>query len=252
MKKQRILLVDVGNTSISLGLGCGQRISRVSHVPTRGRSESAIRNMARAVAGEAGADGAIISSVVPRLTPRWKRALRTVCGRTPIVVTSKLKLDITIDYPRPASIGGDRIADTCGAVAKYGAPVIIADFGTALTFDVVTRDRRYVGGAIVPGLPFMTDYLADRTALLPKIKLRAGRHPIGRNTSEAMQIGARVGYRGMVREMFTHLRKNIDGKPHLCATGGHAAWVLDGLNMNISLDPNLTLYGLARIHELNK
>ncbi len=130
--------------------------------------------------------------------------------------------------------------------------MIVADFGTALTFDIVQRGDTYTGGVIAPGLPLMTDYLAERTALLPHIRL-GGRHgKVGRSTEGAMRIGAHVGYRGMVREIVTYLEEQLampDAK--LCATGGFARWALSGLDLPFEFEPNLTLYGLACIFELN-
>ena len=149
--------------------------------------------------------------------------------------------------------------------------MIVADFGTALTFDVVA-DNAYLGGIIVPGLPLMTDYLAEKTALLPHLRLdRYHGIPrnlrampvIGKSTRQAMAIGARLGYLGMVREIFIRLSRTLStfadppagGKSrsiYLCATGGYAAWALAGCDLRVRIDPDLTLYGIARIYELNR
>jgi type III pantothenate kinase len=196
--------------------------------------------------------GAAICSVVPRANARWIRALAKVTDQPPLLIDHKLELGVRIRYARPQDIGPDRLANASEAVARFGAPVIVADFGTALTFDVVSKDSEYIGGAIAPGLPLMTDYLADKTALLPHIQL-SGRPPaIGRSTLGAMRIGANVGYRGIVREIVQHLMKGLGvTRMPLCATGGYAKWALQGLDMPFSIAPNLTLAGVARIWALN-
>ena len=163
------------------------------------------------------------------------------------------ELGITIDYPKPATIGADRIANACGAVVRYGAPAIVADFGTALTFDVISRSHTYIGGVIVPGLPFMTDYLAEKTALLPRVKLHGVRGAVGRSTVSAMRIGAKVGYRGMVREIVGSIRKQIGpGGVSLVATGGQARWALADSDMPFKFAPDLTLFGLNVVYGLNR
>jgi type III pantothenate kinase len=182
----------------------------------------------------------------------WVSELKKATGTYPLVVNHKMDFGVKISYPKPTSIGADRLANACGAAYRYGTPVIVADFGTALTFDVICRDRGYVGGVIAPGLPLMTDYLADKTALLPHIELKGACGAVGRSTEGAMRIGAKIGYRGIVREIVTHLKKETAGRTaKLCATGGYARWVLSGLGMKFDLDPHLTLRGLSRIYDLN-
>jgi type III pantothenate kinase len=130
--------------------------------------------------------------------------------------------------------------------------VIVADFGTALTFDIVSAAGAYIGGVIAPGLPLMADYFSERTALLPHIDLRGRIGRVGRSTEDAMRIGARIGYRGMVRETVAYLRRDArEANAALCATGGYAKWVLKGTGMPFTIDPNLTLKGLGAIWALN-
>ena len=155
-----------------------------------------------------------------------------------------LPSSLSLDYPHPETIGADRLADAAGAIARYGAPVLVMDFGTALTAAVVTKDRVWRGGVIAPGFPLMRDYLFERTAKLPRMKLGNGKAPkIGRSTEEAMRFGALVGYRGMVREIVAELRRNFKCNFKLVATGGFAKWVLRDLDLLFTIDPTLTLYG---------
>ena len=192
-------------------------------------------------------DGVILGSVVPQINEGWIRLVRMVSGFEAVLVNHRTPMPVSIDYPKPETIGPDRLANACGAVVRYGAPAIVADFGTALTFDVVTAEAAYVGGVIAPGLPVMTDYLHEKTALLPRIRLGGACPAVGRSTAGAMRIGAHVGYRGMVREIVAYLQESMDQPATLCATGGFARWALAGLELPFEFDANLTLFGLACI-----
>ncbi len=153
--------------------------------------------------------------------------------------------NLGIDYPEPGSIGPDRLANAIAAKHKYGAPAVVVDFGTAVTFDVIDRFGNYVGGIIAPGLAAMTDYLHEKTALLPRIRIRAVKATIGKNTEEAMLIGAVHGYRGLVRELIAELRQALACRElPVIATGGYASLIAEGLPVINAVDPLLTLEGL--------
>ncbi len=246
------LAIDIGNTSTTLGLISGRRVMHVDRHPSDCDDSANIERTIRKVVGKRDVEGVVLCSVVPAATKRWRRALRKVLSVTPLEVRHDCALNITIDYPHPETIGPDRIANACGAVEQYGAPVIVADFGTALTFDIVSAAGAYIGGVIAPGLHLMADYFSEKTALLPHIDIRGRVGRVGRSTEGAMRIGARIGYRGMVREIVEHLRQDArEANASLCATGGHAGWVLKDLGMPFTVDPNLTLVGLRVIWELN-
>jgi len=256
-----VIVVDVGNTSTTFGLACAGNINGINRLPTRTACRADIAAVLARLTRNRRIAGAMLCSVVPERNRLWLRELQAVSGRPPIVVHHCLKLGLRIEYPNPASIGADRLANACGAAHRYGSPVIVADFGTALTFDVVAGNA-YLGGIIVPGLPLMTDYLAEKTALLPHLRLdRYHGIPrnlrampvIGKSTRQAMAIGARLGYLGMVREIFIRLSRTLKSRSvRLCATGGYAAWALAGCDLKVRIDPDLTLYGIARIYELNR
>lgn len=248
-----LLVIDVGNTSTSVGLVTGGRIRRVVRMPSHDavHGERIVR-LLDGLTRKTAAESAVLCSVVPRLNPGWVRVLKEECGAPPLVVSHRIKLNVGIDYPHPETIGADRLANAVAGWARYRAPLIVADFGTALTFDVVTGDGRYVGGVIAPGLPLMTDYLAERTALLPHIDVGGRFGAYGRSTREAMRVGAIVGYRGMVREIVEHVRAGLGTrKVAFCATGGYAARAVRGLAIKVDVLPNLTLDGLVLIHGLN-
>ena len=244
----KLVVVDVGNTSTAVGLWSGGRVTRVSHIDGGG---SPALLAAESLLGRRQDDGSpcgraiAYASVVPRADAAWRRFVQQH-GLSFIRIDHELFLaasGLALDYPKPETIGADRLADAAAAVDRYGAPVLVCDFGTAFTAAAVTEDRTWRGGVIAPGLPLMRDYFCARTAKLPRIAL-GGRCPkIGRSTEEAMRIGARVGARGMVREIVGHLSRAFDARFRLVATGGYAAWVLKGLDMPFTLDPTLTLHG---------
>jgi type III pantothenate kinase len=250
---EAFFVIDVGNTSTHVGLVRGRRILRQGRMSTReGRDERNITALLRRIAGARKVTGSVLCSVVPGLNPLWTEILMKLCGSLPLVVDHRICLNITVDYPHPETIGADRLADAAAAWARYKGAVIVADFGTALTFDVITGDGRYVGGVIAPGLPLMTDYLSERTALLPQIKLGGRFKAIGRSTDEAMRIGAMVGYCGMVREILRHIKSGMkERRVRFCATGGYAGLALKGLDTPVDIIPELTLEGLVLLREIN-
>lgn len=245
------LAIDIGNTSASIGLVRGGRVLRPHRMPAADTSFKQIcAGLASAVAGRE-VVSVVAASVVPRVVDGWTRAIQRTLKLPVHWVDHRSPLGVPITYPRPASIGADRLANAAGAAARYGTPVIVADFGTALTFDIVGHREGYCGGIIAPGLPLMFGYLAERTALLPRIEPGPVRGMIGKSTEQAMRIGASVGYRGMIREIFEALRDELDD-PSLAfvVTGGDAAWVVRNLDMDVAVDPTLTLFGLAHIGTL--
>jgi len=243
------LVVDIGNTSTSLALADENGLSSVQ------RTES----MNPFMQFDMVPLRAVIASVKPVVNDRWKTFLNGQGVHEILWVDHTVNLGISVTYPQPESIGADRLANACEAAAVCGAPVVVCDFGTALTFDIVKKNEGYVGGVICPGLPLMFDYLAEKTELLPHIKPVRTTAVVGKSTAEAMQIGAHFGYLGMVKEILAQLKKELGPEMNVCATGGFAEWVFQGLPVlsgvegghPIPVDPQLTLKGLARIASLN-
>jgi type III pantothenate kinase len=160
-------------------------------------------------------------------------------------LTAKTIRGVGIDYPQPRTIGADRLANAIAAHQKFGAPAVVVDFGTAVTFDVVNRAGNYVGGIIAPGLAAMTEYLHEKTALLPRIKIREITRTIGKSTEQAMLVGAVHGYRGLIRELIMELKKELQTRRlPVVATGGYAALIGAKLPEITAIDPLLTLEGL--------
>lgn len=195
-------------------------------------------------------DGAALCSVVPKATPLVLRALESL---QPLVLTHKTAGNLGIDYPKPQSIGPDRLANAIAAKHYYGSPCVVVDFGTAVTFDVVNRQGSYVGGIIAPGLAALTDYLHEKTALLPRIQIREVNTCIGKSTEQAMLIGAVHGYRGLIRELIKELRKELASRQlPIVATGGYAELIAKGLPEVKEVFPNITLDGLRLAWEAQR
>jgi type III pantothenate kinase len=245
-----ILLLDIGNTHTHLGLADGRRVVRQTDIPTAawldGRAPALLKRFLR----RARLEGAALCSVVPRATPRAVTHLRRAWDLQCLVLSPRTLIGVGIDYPKPETIGPDRLANAAAAARHFGAPSVVVDFGTAVTFDVINSAGNYVGGIIAPGLAAMTDYLHEKTALLPRIKITGVRRFIGKNTRQAMLVGAVHGYRGLVRELIAGLKRELRA-PRLpvVATGGCARLIAAGMPEITAVDPLLTLEGLRLIWE---
>src|ERR1043166_383963 len=200
-----LLLFDIGNTNTHLGLATARRVRRQANVPTEMWFNGRIRDALLKFVGRDAIDGVALCSVAPRATPQALKASWNLWKADALELTPRTLRGVGIDYPRPKTIGPDRLANAVAARHRFGAPVVVVDFGTAVTFDVVNRRGDYVGGIIAPGLAAMTDYLHEKTALLPRIKIRDVQNAIGKSTEQAMLVGAVHGYRGLIRGLLAEL-----------------------------------------------
>jgi type III pantothenate kinase len=247
----KFFVIDVGNTSTKWAVSDGKKIFKEKEFLTKRFTEPSRKNENLSFSISS---GAIISCVVPNAIPGIKKCLKSLGVHQPILISNKIDLGIGISYPNPSKIGADRLANAVAAVELYGAPSIVVDFGTAVTFDVISAKSEYIGGAIAPGLRFMTHYLHERAALLPHISLSEPRSVIGKNTVEAMRVGAVIGYRGLVKEILAGIQdemkvnsKNIQ----IIATGGHCSLVASKIPEIHHIVPKLTLQGLRLIYNRN-
>ena len=235
------LLIDISNSFTKLALTDGSTFGERHTVPTRDLNRAALRDL---YAGQK-FDRVVLSSVVPKHNPligeTWSVPL--------VLVDHESPLGVGIDYPDPPTIGADRLANAAAVSALYSCPAIVVDFGTAATFDLISRDKNYVGGVIAPGLDMMGDYLAGKTALLPRLRHWKKVDVLGKSTMHAMQAGAYFGYLGMVREILGELRESVfpDTRPLVIATGGYSSLIADELPEIETTDPDLTLQGLRCI-----
>jgi type III pantothenate kinase len=238
------LLLDIGNTHTHLGLADGRRVFKQADIPTFAWFAHGAAGRIQKFVGANGIAGAAVCSVVPRATPLAKKILKPYKVEIFELHSGSVR-GVGIDYPKARSIGPDRLANALAARRRFGAPVVVVDFGTAVTFDVVDRRGNYAGGIIAPGLAAMTDYLHEKTALLPKIEIRDIHSVIGKSTQEAMLVGAVHGYRGLVRELIRGLRRELRARRlPVVATGGYAKLIAAKLPEISAVEPDLTLEGL--------
>ena len=240
------LLIDISNSFTKLALASRKRIARPSRIATNKLTSSYVRRFLRGRK----IDMFVVCSVVPKKN----REVRSAAGKTRILwLGPRVKLGVGIDYPSPKTIGADRLANAAAVAALYGSPAIVVDFGTAVTFDIVSAKKKYIGGVIAPGLEAMTNFLYQRTALLPKLSLREPRSAIGRSTIKAMMAGAVFGYRGLVKEVIGRIKAEAfpRSKVRIVGTGGYADLIAAQLPEIEAIRPHLTLEGLRIVANIN-
>jgi len=250
-----LLVVDVGNTNIVLGVYRGDELTGSWRLATaRERTADEYGILSRQLIGIHGTpelDAAIVSSVVPPLNQPVASMIRQYFGIEPLFVEPGIKTGVAIHVDNPNEVGADRIVNCVAAHGAYGGPTIIVDFGTATTFDVVTADAKYVGGVIAPGLNISAEALFARAARLPRGDIRKPPHIIGTNTVVNMQAGLYFGYLGLVDGILARMKREIEGVKRVIATGGLAALFQGESEYIDEVDPELTLKGLKMIWDRN-
>lgn len=249
-----LLLVNIGNTNTTVAGFSGGRVVRRVRTPTvecRGKIPDA---MIRKALGRGAPEGAILGSTVPGRVDGWRRALkRSGCPDPILIVSPEFDPGFRMSYPGRATLGADRLAGICGGVVRYGAPLIVADFGTAATFNVVTRDRGFIGGVIAAGPDLCLRALASGTAQLPRTPPGRAARVVGRTTEEAMRIGAVTGFAALAGGLVADLRRVAGGaRVPVVLTGGGAAHVARRVAPPVRRDDDLVLFGLARLYQLNR
>jgi type III pantothenate kinase len=243
-----IALFDVGNTHTHIGLADSSRVVRHTDVPTKAWATGAAQRDAAKFLGSRSLEGAALCSVVPAVTKHIALFARRKLNLPCLELTAKTVRGVGIEYPAPHTIGPDRLANAVAVRKHFGAPAVVVDFGTAVTFDVVNRKGQYVGGIIAPGLTVMTDYLHEKTALLPRIQIREVKQIVGKNTEQAMLIGAVHGYRGLIRQLVTELKAELRSRRlPVVATGGYGRLIAAKLPEITAVEPLLTLEGLRLV-----
>jgi type III pantothenate kinase len=253
-----LLCIDIGNTNITLGIyqdgklgPCWRLATNQEQMPDEfgvqlvGLLQHKNINIKEV-------KQASIASVVPPLTSRWVEVCQNYLMCEPLVVTTAIKTGVNILIDKPSEVGADRIVDAVAAYRLYGGPACIVDFGTATTFDAISKDGNYLGGAIAPGIMIARDALATRTAQLPIVDLSPPPSPIGRNTIHAMQSGLLFGYVSLVEGMVIRFREKLGKKMRVIATGGLAEFVSGQTTCINQVAPWLTLDGLWMIYEMNQ
>jgi type III pantothenate kinase len=253
-----LLTIDIGNTTITLGLYRGESLGpryRLATIHDRLPDEYGLQFtglLAHAGVQAPELTGICIASVVPPLTSTIQEMCRTYLGQEPLVVGAGVKTGIRVRVEYPQSVGADRIVDAAAVKRLYGGPACIVDFGTATTFDAVSADGDYLGGAIAPGIGIAAEALFQRTAQLPRVDLQRPPAAIGRNTVHAMQSGVILGFVGLVEGMVSRFRAELGANMKVIATGGLAQVIAQESEVIQIVDPWLTLHGLRLIWQLNK
>jgi type III pantothenate kinase len=253
-----LLAFDVGNTTVAVGLFRGPKLAKSWKIKTdrdkTGDEYGAVLLNLFQVAGldPKQIEAAILSSVVPPLTPVMQEMCRTYFGLDPLVVGPGLRTGMPILYENPLEVGADRIVAAVAAYEKHGGPAVIVDFGTATTFDAVSAKGEYLGGAIAPGIQIAAEALYLKTARLPRIEIRKPKQAIGRTTVSSMQSGLYFGYIGLVTNIIDEVRKEIGKNAKVIATGGFGGEITPEVPAIDHYEPDLILEGLKIIYERNR
>lgn len=253
-----LLVMNVNNTNTSFGVHHNGRWVAHWRVATdRAKQPDEYAMLLRSLFDYGHLDwsqitGVALSSVVPPLTAAFVDLSRHYLKHDPLIVSHRIKTGVKILIDYPAEIGADRILNALGASTLHGTPCIVVDFGTATTFDAISREGDYVGGAIAPGLGIAAEALFSRTAKLPRIEMTAPPAAIGRNTVHAMQSGLVLGYVGLIEGLVARIRTELGGRAKVVATGGMAHILAEQTAVIEAVDPMLTLEGLRLIYKLNR
>ena len=252
-----LLAVDVGNTNVTIALFDGDRLAadwRVTSHRERTADELAVE--LRQLFSLRDLDlnvvtGVVISSVVPNLNSALLEASRRYLKHEPVMVGPGVKTSVRVRAENPKEVGADRIANALAAYTKYGGPVVVIDFGTAVTYDAINADGDYLGGAIAPGVEISLDALVSQTAMLRRVEPVAPDSVIGRNTVASIQSGLVWGFVAQVEGMVARMVSELGGSAHVIATGGQASLVANLTHVIEAIDPLLTLEGLRLIYLQN-
>lgn len=255
-----LLAVDIGNSHTVVGLFDGDELTHRFRLATdRNRTEDEYGVLIRQLLVEYGVGwdhvkDAVLASVVPPLTERWEKLVAARLGREPLVVGPGVKTGIAIRYENPREVGADRIVNGVAGFERFqdeGAGVVVVDFGTATTFDVISPSCEYLGGAIAPGVMISAEALFQRASKLPRVDLALPPSSVGRTTVTSMQAGILYGYIGLVDGMIARIRSDVSFRFNVVATGGVAPTIAAHATTIDAVDEDLTLRGLRLIYDRN-
>jgi type III pantothenate kinase len=253
-----ILALDVENTMTAVGVYKGDVLAHHWQIATaKNHTPDEIGMLIKALCRDQGFDlrqlhGAVISSVVPPVTPILEEMCKRYLGCSPVVVAPGIRTGIVINYENPRDVGADRIANAVAAVHRYGPPVIVVDLRTATTFTVVNAERHYIGGVIAPGIRSSAEALFEHTAKLPKVDLVAPPRVIGKNTVAGMQSGIVYGFAGLVDHIVKRIREEVQLPFQVVGTGEFAGLVCPHCKTVDEIVPHLTLEGLRILWSQNR
>lgn len=252
-----LLALDVGNTNIVIGVFNGEKLQadwrvRTDRERTTDEHGLLITHLLESKGIDAGVlDGFILSSVVPTMTETLAEVARNYYSLEPVVIGPETDFGLKVLYHNPVEVGADRLVNAVAVKKKYGGPAIVVDFGTATTFDALTPDGDYMGGAIAPGIGISSNALFRAASRLYRVELVAPRHAIGRTTMEAMQSGIVFGFAGQVDALVRRIRKELCEDAQVIATGGLATLISKECETIGIVDEMLTLDGLKILWRRN-
>jgi type III pantothenate kinase len=253
-----LLAIDIGNTNIIFGVFEDKKLRATWRIATgihRMPDEYAVILLSLLSQQKLGASDVTkvaMCSVVPPLTAIFEELSQRYFHTSPLVVRAGVKTGVRIRLDNPAEAGADRIVDAAAAHHLYGGPLIIVDLGTATTFDTVSREGDYLGGAIAPGLGIAAETLFTNTAMLPRVELTRPEHAIGTNTITAMQSGLIFGYIGLIEGIIARIQQELGEKARVVATGGYAKLIAKETPFIDVVNPDLTLEGLRLVYMMNR
>ncbi len=236
-----LLAIDIGNTNINLGIFAGPRIIKRYAIATK---DSKFLSGLKGIIRRHKVDGAIISSVVPHATSIVSGILTRLIGKRPYIIGKDILVPLKNLYRKPKQVGQDRLVNAYAGCVIYGAPLVAIDFGTAVTFDVVSGNKEYLGGMILPGLGISLDALNQRTALLPRVKLCKPKEFIGRDTKSSMLSGIVYGFAAMTDDLAARIKEKIGRRALIIGTGGSVNLIAKYCKGLDKIDRDLTLKGL--------
>lgn len=254
-----LLLIDVGNTNIVMGMYDGDDLKFSWRLGTKvARTSDEYGLQVDSILRHFGVDVDDIEDIVlASVVPSIQHTLKTMCtrflGKEPMVIGEGTKTGMKINYDNPKEVGADRIVNAVAGIEKYGAPCIIVDIGTAISFDVVGKGGEYLGGAIAPGIGISSEALFSRTSKLPKVELEEPRSSIGKTTIEAMQSGIVYGFIGLVDNVIEIIINEMNIKKEdikIVATGGYAQLIATKSKYVEEYNFDLTLQGMKKIYEI--
>jgi type III pantothenate kinase len=250
-----LLAVDIGNTNIDVGVFRERELFR--HWIIRAEKGKTCDEykvtllFSLSQVDVVGIEAVIISSVVPPITPVFSDLSQSLFRVKPLIAGPGLKTGMPILYENPMEVGADRVVGAIAAYAKYGGPCIVVDFGTATTFDAISSEGQYLGGAIAPGVQISAEALYLRTAKLPRVEIAKPKMAIGRSTVASMHSGLFYGYIGLVSKIIDVIDKELGGGAVTVATGGYSGLIGGEIDAIQHHEPHLVLEGLRLLYEKN-